>query len=70
MKDLSYCPNCGKKTLSYIDKKKWVCSNCKLSLYNNVAAAVGLIIIIKDGLNAPISCNDEDSNYFHLLPHF
>jgi ADP-ribose pyrophosphatase YjhB (NUDIX family) len=48
MKKLSYCPNCGKKTLTYIDNKKWVCSSCKLSLYNNVAAAVGLVILIKD----------------------
>jgi len=48
MKDLSYCPSCGKQTLKYVNNRKWVCSSCNLSLYNNVAAAVGLIIIIKD----------------------
>jgi ADP-ribose pyrophosphatase YjhB (NUDIX family) len=47
MKDLKFCPNCGKETLSYIDNRKWACSECGLSLYNNVAAAVGLVAIIK-----------------------
>jgi ADP-ribose pyrophosphatase YjhB (NUDIX family) len=47
MKDLKYCPNCGKETLTYIDNHKWSCSECGLSLYNNVAAAVGLVAIIK-----------------------
>lgn len=51
MKNLSFCPNCGKQTLKYIDNKKWICSSCNLSLYNNVAAAVGLIIIVKDNSN-------------------
>lgn len=48
MKDLKYCPSCGIKTLEYINNRKWSCSSCGLSLYNNVAAAVGLIIILKD----------------------
>jgi ADP-ribose pyrophosphatase YjhB (NUDIX family) len=47
MKELKYCPNCGKETLSYINNRKWSCSECGLSLYNNVAAAVGLVAIIK-----------------------
>lgn len=52
MKELRFCPNCGKATLSYIDNRKWKCSECSLSIYNNVAAAVALVIIIeKDGVN-------------------
>ena len=51
MKDLKYCPNCGKETLEYINNRKWSCKECNLSLYNNVAAAVGLIIILKDKEN-------------------
>ncbi len=54
MKDLSFCPSCGEKTLKYIDNKKWICTKCKLSLYNNVAAAVGLIILIKNNNNTKI----------------
>ena len=48
MKPLEYCPSCGEKTLKYINNRKWSCKSCGLSLYNNVAAAVGLIIILKD----------------------
>lgn len=48
MKKLKYCPNCGKVTLKYINNRKWSCSECGLSLYNNVAAAVGLIIVLKN----------------------
>jgi len=46
MKNLTYCPECGKKTLSYLvtTHNKWVCSTCGFTLYNNNAAAVGLII--------------------------
>ncbi|MBK5201834.1 MAG: NUDIX domain-containing protein [Spirochaetaceae bacterium] len=52
MKELKYCPNCGKETLSYVNNRKWSCSECHLSIYNNVAAAVGLVTIIeKDGVN-------------------
>ncbi len=50
MKELKYCPNCGKETLSYVNNRKWSCSDCHLSIYNNVAAAVALVTIIeKDG---------------------
>jgi ADP-ribose pyrophosphatase YjhB (NUDIX family) len=51
MKDLTFCPNCGKQTLNYINNRKWGCSSCNLSLYNNVATAVGLVIIVKDNNN-------------------
>lgn len=47
---LNYCPKCGKRTLKYIDNRKWACNECNFSLYNNVAAAVGLIIILEDDI--------------------
>lgn len=50
MKTLNFCPNCGKTTLKYINNRKWECNNCSFSLYNNVAAAVGLIIILENDL--------------------
>lgn len=44
-----FCPICGKKTISYINSKKWFCKNCNFDLYNNVAAAVGVIIFDYNG---------------------
>src|SRR5574344_1257689 len=47
MISLEFCPYCGKKTLSYPKSRFWACSECGLNLYNNVAAAVGLIFYIE-----------------------
>lgn len=47
--DFSFCPKCGKPTVNYIDNKKWVCSSCGFTLYNNVAASATLIIMDTDG---------------------
>lgn len=43
----NYCPECGSKNISYIDERKWFCGDCGFELYNNVAAAVGVIIYDK-----------------------
>ncbi len=40
----NFCPVCGNKTILDINDRKWVCSNCGFTLYNNVATAVALII--------------------------
>lgn len=42
--NFTFCPECGKKTITYKNKRKWQCENCGFDLYNNVAAAVGIII--------------------------
>ncbi len=42
--EFNFCPICSKKNISYKDGKKWFCSDCGFDLYNNVAAAVGIII--------------------------
>jgi NAD+ diphosphatase len=44
MKLLKYCPNCGKESLHWDGEKKWSCSNCNFTLYNNVAGAVAVVI--------------------------
>ncbi len=44
MRDLNYCPECGRETLSYNDINKWSCTVCNFVLYHNVAAAVAVII--------------------------
>ncbi|ATL75993.1 NUDIX hydrolase [Chryseobacterium piperi] len=44
MKVLKYCPNCGKESLNWDGEKKWSCSQCSFTLYNNVAGAVAVVI--------------------------
>lgn len=44
MKTLSICPQCGTEHLSFIDDKKWHCSQCLFTLYHNVAGAVAVIL--------------------------
>lgn len=42
--DFSFCPICGTKKINYMENKKWKCSDCGFTLYNNVASAVGIIL--------------------------
>ena len=46
--DFNYCPKCGRKNVECIGNRKWVCPDCGFDLYNNVAAAVGIMIYDKD----------------------
>ena len=46
--EMKICPLCGKSTLEYVNSRHWVCSECGLDLFNNVAAAVGLILYTED----------------------
>lgn len=39
-----YCPHCGKTTLKFPDERKWQCTDCGFVVYNNVAAAVAVIL--------------------------
>lgn len=45
MIQLKFCPQCGQETLQWDGVKKWTCSNCNFTLYNNVAGAVAVIIV-------------------------
>ena len=45
---MKICPLCGKSTLEYVNSRHWVCGHCDFDLYNNVAAAVGLILYTED----------------------
>ena len=42
--DFLFCPHCGKKTISFVGKKKWICTSCGFELFFNIASACGLII--------------------------
>ena len=46
--EMKICPLCGESTLEYVNSRHWVCSECGLDLFNNVAAAVGLILYTED----------------------
>ena len=46
--DFELCPKCGSKKIEYKDNRKWFCPDCGFDLYNNVAAAVGIIICDKN----------------------
>lgn len=45
--DFNFCPKCGRKNIKCEKNHKWICSDCDFELYNNVAAAVGVIIYDK-----------------------
>lgn len=48
--DFNYCPRCGSTGgIAYPGRRHWVCSDCDFDLFNNVAAAVGLIIRDRHG---------------------
>ena len=47
--DFNLCPMCGSKKIECRHNRKWICPDCGFDLYNNVAAAVG--VIIKDKYN-------------------
>lgn len=47
--DFLICPKCQSKNIQNINDRKWFCPDCGFDLYNNVAAAVGLIIEDTDG---------------------
>lgn len=44
MKQLKFCPKCGKETLQFNEENKFFCENCDFVLYHNCAAAVAVII--------------------------
>ena len=42
----NYCPECGGRNIATENNgRKWKCPDCGFTLYNNVASAVGLVII-------------------------
>mgnify|MGYP002856957754 CR=1 FL=1 len=48
-----FCPYCGSKRIKTFKKdihsRKWLCEECGFDLYNNIAAAVGLVIQNENG---------------------
>ncbi|MCQ2575593.1 MAG: NUDIX domain-containing protein [Treponema sp.] len=46
--NFNMCPICGSKAIQNKNGRKWLCPECGFDLYNNVAAAVGVIISDKE----------------------
>lgn len=44
MEELKFCPKCGHETLIWNGISKLSCSNCDFAMYQNVAAAVAVLI--------------------------
>ncbi|MDO4506067.1 MAG: NUDIX domain-containing protein [Spirochaetales bacterium] len=48
--EFTFCPDCGSKTISTDSiRRKWDCPECGFTLYNNIASAVGLVIVNSKG---------------------
>ncbi len=48
MNEFNACPMCLSKNIVVKNNRKWFCPDCGFDLYNNVAAAVGIVIYDKD----------------------
>ncbi len=46
--EFTVCPLCKSERIQYLDEKKWKCPECEFTLYNNVASAVGLILVFEN----------------------
>ena len=47
--DFNMCPMCGSKKIEYRNNRKWLCPECGFDLYNNIAAAVGIVLYDNEG---------------------
>jgi NAD+ diphosphatase len=47
--DFKLCPMCGSRKIANVHNRKWLCGDCGFDLYNNVAAAVGVVIADGNG---------------------
>lgn len=49
MNEFKFCPNCNSKKIQTLaGGTKWKCPDCGFNLYNNIAAAVGLILVAEN----------------------
>ncbi len=47
--EFKLCPKCGSNKIQWRDNKKWFCPDCGFDLYNNIAAAVGIVLYDNEG---------------------
>ena len=46
----NFCPNCGSKNIKTTAGIHWTCPDCGYDLYNNDAAAVGILLVVNGKL--------------------
>ena len=66
--NFSFCPECGRQTVEYKNARHWVCSSCGFDLYNNVAAAVGVVLADSAGRILLLKRAHEPQKGFLALP--
>jgi 8-oxo-dGTP pyrophosphatase MutT (NUDIX family) len=48
--EFNFCPDCGSgKIQTLLNGRKWFCPECGFELFNNVASAVGVILLNENG---------------------
>ena len=48
--EFKFCPNCGSKNIKTTAGTHWTCPDCGYDLYNNDAAAVGILLVVNGKL--------------------
>jgi 8-oxo-dGTP pyrophosphatase MutT (NUDIX family) len=48
--NFTYCPKCGKESLTVLEQNGMICQSCSLKYYHNTAAAVAAIIVSPKGI--------------------
>jgi ADP-ribose pyrophosphatase YjhB (NUDIX family) len=66
--DFIFCPECGRRAVEYRGGRHWECAFCGFDLYNNVAAAVGLIVADGGGNVLFVKRAKEPRKGFLALP--
>lgn len=66
---LKFCPLCGSTKIETLGGgRKWKCPDCRMELYNNVAAAVGVLMTDIDGNLLMEKRGKEPRKGFFALP--
>lgn len=66
MHAFKYCPNCKSDNFKFPDQRRFECHDCGMIFYQNIAAAVGIIIEHKEKLLFTIRNKNPKKGYLDL----